>query len=368
MKPNPIRYIRNPLQISHFIRPYKKAKGLPPGSLHRTESETSKQVSMEFFKYNEKQFEENKTATLNDFFSPASDKKVNWLNINGIHDVELLQDIGDKLSIHPLVLEDITHTYQRPKLDDYNDYLYIVLKMITFDSQTRLIMSEQVSIILMGDTVISFQEHEGDVFESIRDRIRTGIGRLRKMGSDYLAYALMDVIVDTYFEILENIGAHLQMIEEELMRNPTPKTLKDIHQVKREVLYLFNSLWPLRQLVSSFQQNESKLIEKSTRIYLRDVYDHIMQVIDTIESLRDVASGMMDIYLSTVNNRMNEVMKVLTVMASIFIPLTFIAGIYGMNFDLMPELHWKYAYFFVLGVMAFMALAMLIFFRRKKWL
>ncbi len=368
MKTNPIQYIRNPLQISNFIRPSKKTKGLPPGSLHSIQSETSKPVSMEFFKYNEKQFEENKAATLADFFSQTSDKMVSWLNINGIHDIELLQDIGDKLSIHPLVLEDITHTYQRPKLDDYGDYLYIVLKMITFDPDTRSIFTEQVSIVLMGSSVISFQEHEGDVFESIRDRIRTGKGRLRKMGSDYLAYALMDVIVDTYFEILENIGAHLQKIEEELMRNPTPKTLQDIHHVKREVLYLFNSLWPLRQLVSSFQQNESKLIEKSTRIYLHDVYDHIMQVIDTIESLRDVVSGMMDIYLSTVNNRMNEVMKVLTVMASIFIPLTFIAGIYGMNFDQMPELHWKYSYFFVLSLMAIMAIVMLIFFRRKKWL
>ena len=368
MKKNPVKYIRNPLKIAHFIRPGEKTKGLPPGSLRLVDVDHLKPVSMELFTYNEQQFEENSSATLQDLVDKSSSKDVKWFNINGLHDGNLLQSVADQFNIHPLALEDITHTYQRPKLDDYGDYLYLVLKMITYNPQTREIFTEQVSILLLESTVISFQEREGDVFASIRERIRTAKGRLRKMGSDYLAYALMDVIVDTYFEILENIGEHLQKIEEELMLHPTPKTLQDIHHVKREVLYLFNSLWPLRQLLSSFQQNESKLIQKSTRFYLRDVYDHIMQVIDTIESLRDVASGMLDIYLSTVNNRMNEVMKVLTVMASIFIPLTFIAGIYGMNFDHMPELHWKYAYFFVLGIMGLMAFIMLALFRYKKWL
>lgn len=356
------------INIKRFIRPTAKTQWLPPGSLEPKPEEAVQPVTMHMFLYDENSFEEKELQSLEEFFATPIDGKVVWLNINGIHDTGLLQQLGDRYDIHPLVLEDITHTYQRPKLDDYEDFLYLVLKMITYDDITREIYTEQVSIVLLKGLVISFQEREGDVFDPIRERIRTGRGRLRKMGADYLAYALMDIIVDTYFSILEQIGLRMEPIEKTLMSQPTEKTMHEIHHMKREIIYLFNTLWPLRQLVTSLQQNESKLINKSTRFFLRDIYDHIMQVVDTIQSLRDVVSGMMDMYMSIVNNKMNEVMKVLTVIATIFIPLTFIAGIYGMNFTYMPELQWKYGYFAVLGVMFCIFIGMLVYFKRQRWL
>jgi magnesium transporter len=253
-------------------------------------------------------------------------------------------------------------------MEDYGDYMFVVLKMLRHDVKKDEVQAEQVSMILGPHFVISFQEVEGDVFNLIRDRIRQAKGRIRKMGADYLAYALIDAVVDNYFLILEKFGERMEGMEDELVTNPAPETLQEIHTLKRELIFLRRSVWPLRETISGLQRTESSLIAESTEVYLRDVYDHTIQVIDTVESLRDMVSGMLDTYLSSISNRMNEVMKVLTIIATIFIPITFIAGIYGMNFAVMPELGWRWAYFVVLGVMAAVSLVMVIYFRRKRWL
>jgi len=270
--------------------------------------------------------------------------------------------------LHPLILEDIVNTEQRPKMEDFEQYIFVVLKMLQYNEKEDEIIAEQVSLILGSNFVISFQETEGDIFDPIRDRIRNSKGRIRKMGADYLAYALLDAVVDNYFTILEKIGEKIETVEEELVANPIPETLQIIHTMKREMIFLRKSVWPLREVVGGLQRAESALIQESTGIYLRDVYDHTIQVIDTIETFRDMISGMLDIYMSSVSNKMNEVMKVLTIFAAIFIPLTFIAGIYGMNFQYMPELEWQLGYFAVLLIMLLVAVSLLVYFRKKKWL
>lgn len=293
---------------------------------------------------------------------------VTWINIDGIHDVDIIERIGKNYGIHPLLLEDIVNTEQRPKIEDFEDYLFLILKMLSLDEEDREIKIEQVSLVIGPNYVLSFQEREGDVFDPLRDRIRRAKGRIRKMGADYLAYALLDAIVDGYFLILERIGDKIEGLEEDLISHPDTKILQAIHYLKREMIFLRRSVWPLREVISGMSRKESTLIKESTEIFLRDVYDHTIQVIDTIETYRDMVSGMLDTYLSSISNRMNEVMKVLTIFAAIFIPLTFVAGIYGMNFAFMPELGLKWGYFAALAVMASMAITMLIYFRRKKWL
>jgi magnesium transporter len=279
-----------------------------------------------------------------------------------------VEKIGTHFGIHPLIMEDILHTGQRPKGEDLGDYLFIVLKMIYHDEEKDEVIGEQLSLILGPNYVISFQEREGDVFNPIRERIRNAKGRIRKAGADYLAYVLVDAIVDHYFAILEELGGTIESLEEELVTNPRPETLQTIHTLKRELIFLRKSVWPLREVISGLEREESPLITEPTGIYLRDVYDHTIQVIDTIETYRDMVSGMLDIYLSSLSNRMNEVMKVLTMIATIFIPLTFIAGIYGMNFKFMPELEWHWGYPMALVVMLLIVGSMFIYFRRKKWL
>ncbi|MFB0509709.1 MAG: magnesium/cobalt transporter CorA, partial [bacterium] len=298
---------------------------------------------------------------------PFKDKPtVTWINIDGIHKVEVIEKIGNCFNLHPLILEDILNTGQRPKIEDFGEHIFLVLKMLYY--LEKEITIEQVSLILGPNFVISFQEREGDVFNNIRERIRNNKGRIRKMGADYLAYSLLDAIVDGYFVILEKVGEEIEDIEEKLIKNPTPKTVQIIHNLKREMISLRKSVWPLREVVGVLERGESALIKKTTGIYLRDVYDHTIQVIDTIETYRDMISGMLDIYLSSISNRMNEVMKILTIIATIFIPLTFIAGIYGMNFRFMPELGWRLGYPAVLFIMVIIGIVMLFYFRRKKWL
>jgi magnesium transporter len=265
-------------------------------------------------------------------------------------------------------LEDILHTGQRPKFEDFEKYIFIVFKMLYFDENGDDILEEQISIILGSNYVISFQEKEGDVFNPVRERIRAGRFQIKKRKIDYLAYALIDAVVDNYFLILEKIGEKIEDLEEELLDNPTPETLQTIHHLKRKLISLRKSVWPLREVIGGLERGESALFHKSTSIYLKDVYDHTIQVIDTIETFRDMVSGMLDMYLSNLSNKMNEVMKVLTIIATIFIPLTFIAGIYGMNFEFMPELKWHWGYFLIWGLMIVVGIAMVFYFRRKKWL
>ncbi|HDT12286.1 MAG TPA: magnesium/cobalt transporter CorA, partial [Candidatus Marinimicrobia bacterium] len=288
--------------------------------------------------------------------------------INGLYDVDMIEKLGTYFHVHPLILEDVLSVNQRPKVEDSGDILFIVLRMLQFDDEKKEIISEQVSFILGKNFLFTFQEKAGDVFEPVRVRLRQYKGRIRTMGADYLAYTLLDAIVDNYFLVLEKMGDQIENLEELLVNNPTEETLITIHKLKREMIFLRKSVWPLRETINGLERSESSLIQKSTGIYLRDVYDHTIQVIDTVESYRDMVSGMLDIYLSSVSNRMNEVMKVLTVIATIFIPLTFIAGVYGMNFEFMPELGWKWSYpllwLFMIGV----AILMIFYFRKKRWL
>lgn len=321
------------------------------------------------FKYSENQYQEMKTNLINDVINFRDSQSITWINVDGICQENILSKIGSIFGIHHLVLEDILDTSQRPKVEDYENYLYIVVKMIYTQNQSDEIISEQVSLILGDKFVISFQEEkEGDVFEEIRNRIRLGKGRLRKAGADYLVYALLDAIVDRYFLIIEQIGDQLEELEDELVDHPSSKILSNIHFLKRNMINFRISIWPMREVIGSLERREFPFIEKTTVVYLRDIYDHITQLIDTIETDRELISSMIDIYLSSVNNRLNEVMKVLTMIATLFMPLSFIAGIYGMNFHFMPELHWNWGYPITLFAMGGIAMIMLFFFKKKRWL
>ena len=351
-----------------LVKKRSKKIGLPPGTLIHIGDKKVENVEITLINYDKAQYQEREIKKIEECF-PFKDKSaVTWININGIHDVEIMGKIGEYVGLHPLLLEDIMNTDQRPKIEDFGDYIFIILKMIYYNEKKHEIEIEQVSLILGLNFVISFQEREGDVFNSIRERIRRGKGKMRKSGADYLAYTLIDAIVDNYFVILEGTGEKIEEMEEKLVANPTPNTLQGIHNLKRDMIFLRKSVWPLREVISGLKRTESSLIEESTDIYLRDVYDHSIQVIDTIETFRDMISGMLDIYLSSISNKMNEVMKVLTIIATIFIPLTFIAGIYGMNFVYIPELQLRWGYFAALFIMAVVSIIMLIYFRKKKWL
>jgi len=350
-----------------LINKLSKKAGLPPGTLLHIGEEKHEKVGITVISYDKNHFIEKRIEKIEEYLSFRNNSKVTWFNIDGIHQLDIIEAVGRHFSIHPLVLEDIVNT-QRPKMEDFCDYIFVVLKMNNYDEKREEIKTEQVSMLIMQDFVISFQEREGDVFNPVRERIRGAKGRIREMGVDYLGHALIDGIVDNYFMILEGFGEKLETLEEELVTDPDPGTVQTIHNLKREMILLRKSVWPLREVVGALEREESGLIQESTKLYFRDIYDHTIQVMDAIETSRDMLTGMLDIYLSSVSNRMNEVMKVLTIIATIFIPLTFIAGIYGMNFRNMPELEWSWGYFAVLFVMIVIGILMLIFFKRKKWL
>lgn len=351
-----------------LIKKRSKKAGLPPGTLVHIGEKKAEEIKITILDYDETQFQEKFSKTFDECFIFRDKSTVRWINVDGIHHIETLEKLGDCFGIHPLTLEDVLNTDQRPKIEDFGDYLYIVLNMFSHNDKSNEILKEQISLILGPNFVLSFQEKEGDVFNPIRERIRSGKGRIRKMGADYLVYALLDAIVDNYFIILEKIGEQIEFLEEKLVINPVPETLNIIHKLKREMLFFRKSVWPLREVISVLERGESPLIKGSTKIYLRDVYDHNIQIIDTIETLREMLSGMLDIYLTGISNRLNAVMKVLTIIATIFMPLTFIAGVYGMNFKFMPELEWRWGYPLILLVMIAIGILMLFYFKRKKWL
>ena len=346
-----------------FTRRSKKA-GLPPGTLVHIGDRRDAPVRITVTTYDEANYTEKEVKSVEECF-PIKESPVSWINIDGIHKVDIVEKIGEYFNIHPLTMEDIVNTEQRPKMEEYTDYVYVVLRMITYDKEMD---SEQISLIIGENVLFSFQEKEGDVFNYVRERLKNGVGRIRKMGADYLVYALMDAVVDNYFAILESLGDTLEDTEEELLRDPGPETLQSIQMLKREMMVLRKSVWPLREVLSRLERGESQLVKENTRVYMRDVYDHTIQVIDTVETFRDMLSGMLDIYLSSISNRMNEIMKVLTIIATIFIPLSFFAGVYGMNFVYMPELQEKWGYPAILIGMAAIGAVMLLYFRRKKWL
>jgi magnesium transporter len=341
--------------------------GMSPGSLVYTGDKVAESIKMTVFEYREGFFRETTVGTPAEA-DPAGKSSVTWLNVDGISDPELIEAAGQFFGLHPLLLEDILNTGQRPKCDDYGDYLFLVLKMLRVTPQGGEISLEQVSLVLGDNYLISFQEDIGDVFDPVRERLRSGKGKIRKAGPDYLAYALIDAIVDNYFLALEKLDNRLEAVEEQLMTHPTVHTLNRIHRLKRELLFLRRAVWPLREAVSVLERSESGLVKESTELFLRDLYDHTVRIIETIETFQEMLAGLLDIYLSSVSNKMNEIMKVLTIISTIFMPLSFIAGVYGMNFKNMPELRCPWGYYATLAVMGLLVLGMLYYFKRKKWL
>ena len=351
-----------------MVKKKSKKVGLPPGSIVHIGNRRDEKVKITIVDYSEAKFQEKEVKSVGECFPYKDKSTVTWINIDGVHEMKVIEEIGKHFNLHPLILEDIVDTDQRPKIKDFGNYIFIILKMLYYEKNDNEMKVEQVSLILGKNYVISFQEREGDVFNSIRERIRNNIGRIRKAGADYLIYGLIDAIVDNYFIIIEKLGEKIENLEDKVISRPKPANLRVIHKLRRDLIFLRKSVWPLREVISILQRGESSLILESTNVYLRDVYDHTIQVIDTVETLRDIISGMLDIYLSSASNRMNEIMKMLTIIATIFIPLTFITGIYGMNFQNMPEIKWVWGYPVVLLGMLIIGIVMVIYFKRKKWM
>ncbi len=354
--------------MTKLIKKSSKKAGLPPGTLVHIGEKLTEKTRISVMEYDGQGFQEKELGNLEACYLFPGEPSVTWINVVGVQQVEVLEKLGNCLTVHPLALEDILNTEQRPKVEDYGEDLFIVVKLISYSEKKDEVEAEQISLILRPHALLSFQEKEGDDFAAVKERLRGGKGRLRKMGADYLAYTLLDIVVDQYFIVLEKLGERIEILEGKLLADPGTATVQKIQNLKKEMLLLRKWVWPLREVISSLERGEFPGIQESTRVYLRDVYDHSIQVMDTIEIYRDMLSGMLDIYLSSLNNRMNAVMKVLTIIATIFMPLTFLAGVYGMNFKHMPELDWPWGYPLVMLIMAGVALFMLTLFRRKKWL
>jgi magnesium transporter len=354
--------------MAKLLKKSSKKAGLPPGTLVHIGEERTEKTCITVAEYDAQNFQERNGLPTDGCHVFPPEPIVSWVNVDGVHQVEVLEKLGTCFGIHPLALEDILNTEQRAKIEDYGEDLFIVVKMLSYNEGKDEIEAEQISLILRPNAILTFQEKEGDDFAAVKERLRSGKGRLRKMGADYLAYTLLDIVVDRYFGVLEKLGDRIEALEGKLLTDPGTPTLRKIQNLKKEMLLLRKWIWPFREVISSLGRGEFPGIQESTRIYLRDVHDHAIQVLDTIEVFRDMLSGMLDIYLSSLNNRMNAVMKVLTIIATVFMPLTFLAGVYGMNFKHMPELEWPWGYPLILILMAAIAVFMLVMFRRKKWL
>ena len=354
--------------MTRFVKGSSAKTGTAPGTLIHVGEVSVAPVRISVMAYDEEACVERTAETADDCRAYRDTKATAWISVDGVHRVDAVARIGEHFGLHALVLEDVLNTNQRPKLDLMEGYMYVVCRMLTWDEASGDIRSEQLSLILGPHYVLSFHERPGEVFDPLRDRIRRGVGRIRKSGSDYLAYALLDVVVDNYFVVLERLDDQIEDLETRLVASPTTAMLGQLNRLKRQALFLRKSVWPLREVIASLQRRDSPLIAESTALYLRDLYDHVIHVIDTIETLRDMLSGMLDVYLSGVSNRMNQVMKVLTVISTIFIPLTFLVGVYGMNFKHMPELDFQYGYGVLWGVMLAVSVLLVAFFRRKQWL
>lgn len=342
--------------------------GLPPGTLIHVGEEKTTTARITLLHYDESQVQERVLESVDQCVPFHQTASVNWINLDGLSQIEVLEKFGKEFKLHPLVLEDILHTEQRPKLEDHGDYIYIVLRMLSYNAQRRAIDSEQMSLVLGHNFVLSFQEEPGDVFDAVRMRIRNAKGQIRKFGADYLLYALLDAVVDQYFVILEELGDDIEALEEEVLAHPRADVLQTLHRLKREMIYLRKAVWPLREIINVLARDDSSLVQKHTLIYLRDLYDHAIRVMDTVETFRDLISGMADIYLSSLSNRTNVVMKLLTVITTIFMPLTLLTGIFGMNFKYIPGLTESWGFFAVMAAMVIISVTMLTLFRRKKWI
>ena len=317
--------------------------------------------------YDQDYFKEKIITDISNLGESIQPDKVNWIDVNGTQDLDLIKKLGEIFSIHPLIIEDIHSTNQRLKIDSFQEYLFIVLKAITHNKDEVLEL-KQVSFILGRNYIITFQEINSNLFEPIFDRIKSKKGRIRKFSTDHLLYTLLDIIVDNYFSIIEDLGEEINSTQELLEHNLTNEILHEIYDYRKKILDVRKAIWPLREVINQLYKTDTNLVSDSTGIYFRDVYDHVFHIIETIESYREMVSGMIELFMTSVSNKMNEVMKILTIISTIFIPLTFIAGIYGMNFQYMPELAWKYGYLIIICVMIVITMGMILFFRRKKWI
>lgn len=346
----------------------KKPAGSSPGSVVYVGSEKSTPVSISRIRYSPQGAEAPVIVRPSECRPDPAQSGVAWYTVDGVHDVEILKTLGENFGLHPLVVEDLGNTTQRPKLEGFDGYYFLAAKMITYDSKAARVNTEHISLVFGRGFVVLFLQDPGDLFAPIRQRIESGKGRIRANGADYLVYAIVDAIVDYYFHVLEEVGERLEKLEDEVVVRPSIHTLRAIHHMKRELIALRRSIWPMREVVNALARDESVFVSSEVKIFLRDLYDHTVHVIDSVETMRDIITGTLDIYLSSVSNRLNEVMKVLTVMSSIFIPLTFIVGIYGMNFHYMPELEWRWGYPAVWVAMLVISAGLLAIFKRKRWM
>ncbi|TFG26655.1 magnesium/cobalt transporter CorA [Candidatus Thorarchaeota archaeon] len=362
MKPHQSKII-----VGLLVKRSSRTKGLPPGTpIHIGQKRTDKS-SIRLIDYNENNILINENVGEQEIAQKPSKQMIRWAHLTGVHDVDLVQTLCRKYDIHPLVLEDIVNTEHRPKLELYSDYIFIVLKTLNLEGDDNISV-EQVSLILGKSFVLSFQESTDPILQPVVSRLEQGHGNVRSSGTDYMVYALLDMIIDDYFIFTESLGERIEELEDEVIENPTTATLHDMYRLKRILSVSRRSLWPLREIVGRLYRDPSALINTSTNIYLRDLYDHVIQVNDQLEGYREALSSMRDTYLSSISNKLNEVMKVLTVISSIFIPLTLISGIYGMNFLNMPELTLPYGYYTVLLLMFVLGVSMLVYFRKIEWI
>jgi len=352
--------------IKHKVRLGSKA-GLAPGTIAYVGEERNYTISAERITYDKNTLHVEGPLALEDIGQFSLDAKNRWININGIHEADRIAAFGKLFGIHSLVLEDIVHTAQRPKLEVFPDFFYLVVRMMRFDASTKEVINEQLSIILKDNCVITFLEDPGDAFDLVRERLKLPESRLRQSGIDFLLYYMLDILVDNYFVILQNAGDRLEEVELHILDNPHRNDIHVLHDIKRELIHYRKVILPMRELIGTLSKTEGERISPITQLHLRDVYDHCVQVMDTLEGYRDISSGLMDLYLSTLSNKMNQVMKTLTIISTIFIPLTFIVGVYGMNFNHMPELAHPWAYPIVWMGMVLVSVCMLLYFKKKRW-
>jgi magnesium transporter len=351
------------------VRKRARKAGQPPGTLVYTGDRKVTIPTITIINYNADAFHEQKGTDLDTDFLSENKTGTTWINVEGLQDIELIKKIADHYQLHPLTIEDILNNDQRPKVEEFENYIYITTKMLKWSGKTKNFRIEEFSIIIGKNYILTFQDCKTPLFDDLHERLRsTTKQRLREQGSDYLAYRLIDTIVDHYFIVLEILGNQIEKIEEKIITAPTPQNARTIYRLKHKLLILRKSIWPMREVISHLLQISQDTISSFTHVYLRDVYDHAVQAIDTLETFRDMLSNILDIYLSSLTARMNEIMKVLTMIATVFIPITFLASVFGMNFDNMPELHWHYGYYIVLGIMLIVAVWMIFYFKRKKWL
>lgn len=350
-----------------FLGKSSRKKGLPPGTLIHVGEKKTTVSRILLIDYNTERYNLRDISEIDPSLALQTEGTVRWLDVVGVDRIDLVEQIGSVFGLHPLVMEDILNMNQRPKYDEWDDYAFLVLKLIHIDINSGEVKPEQVSLIIKKGLVISFQEIEGDDFLQVVNRIINMEGRIRRLGVDYLVCSLVDTIVDNYFVALDMLGERAEAIESELLKSIDLVKQNEIHLLKREVMFLRKSIWPLREVLSSIARGDSSYFDEETLRYARDIYDHIVEVIDSIELLRETITSMIDIYLSGINNKMNKVMKFLTMITTIFIPLSVVAGIYGMNFRFMPELQWRYGYYLSLAIMGICAASFLVYFKRKKW-